>query len=214
MQAAPARPRVIIADDHALVLEGLVTLLAPDYDIVATAEDGPTLLRQVDELRPDLVLLDISLPLVNGIEAAREIGDRQPETRIIMVTMHADATFVRQSFAAGASGYVVKRSASRELLTAIAQVLAGGTYVTPLISAEPAEGATAARASSFGRLTHRQKQVLQQVAEGRSAKEIASTLAISVKTVEFHKNGVMRSLGLRTTADLVRFAVKHGLVSA
>lgn len=213
MQATPSKPRVIIADDHALVLEGLVTLLSPDYHIVATAEDGPTLLRAVEALKPDLVLLDISLPLVNGIEAAREIGDKFPETRIIMVTMHADATFVRQSFAAGASGYVVKRSASRELLTAISVVLAGGTYVTPLVSSEPVETSAASRTASFGRLTHRQRQVLQQVAEGRSAKEIAATLAISVKTVEFHKNGLMRSLGLRTTADLVRFAVKHGLVS-
>jgi DNA-binding NarL/FixJ family response regulator len=214
MPDTAAKPRVIIADDHALVLEGLVTLLAPEYDIVATAEDGPALLRSVDALRPDLVLLDISLPLLNGIEVARDIGDRFPETRIIMVTMHADATFVRQSFAAGASGYVVKRSASRELLSAISAVLAGGTYVTPLISPESPDGSPGVRAGSFGRLTHRQRQVLQQVAEGRSAREIAATLTISVKTVEFHKNGLMRSLGLHTTADLVRFAVKHGLVSA
>lgn len=214
MQAESCKPRVIIADDHALVLEGLVTLLARDYDIVATAEDGSELLQKVEEIRPDLVLVDISLPLLNGIEAVREIAARQPDTRIIMVTMHADATFVRQAFAAGASGYVVKRSASRELLAAISEVLAGRTYVTPLVASEPVDGTASARTASFGRLTQRQRQVLQQVAEGRSAKEIAATLAISVKTVEFHKNGLMRSLGLRTTADLVRFAVKHGLVTA
>lgn len=213
MSPASVRPRVIIADDHALVLEGLVSLLSSDCDVVATAEDGPTLLRHVEELRPDLALIDISLPLVNGIEAAREIASRVPDTRTIMVTMHADANFVRQSFAAGASGYVVKRSASRELLTAISEVLAGRTYVTPLVAYETADGPPGASDSSFGRLTHRQRQVLQQVAEGRSAKEIAATLSISVKTVEFHKNGLMRCLGLRTTADLVRFAVKHGLVS-
>ena len=214
MPAAVARPRIIIADDHALVLEGLVTLLSHDCDIVATAEDGPTVVKRVEEFRPDLVLLDISLPLLNGVEATREITARMPEARVIMVTMHADATFVRQSFAAGASGYVVKRSASRELLQAIAQVLAGGTYVSPHVTSDHGSEPPGLPASSFGRLTHRQKQVLQQVAEGRSAKEIAATLAISVKTVEFHKNGIMRSLGLRNTADLVRFAVKHGLVSA
>lgn len=212
----PARPKIsiLIADDHLLVVEGLRGLLSPYYDIVATVDNGNSLLREAQRLRPQIILVDISMPVLNGIDATRQLATLLPGVKIIVLTMHSDATFVRQAFAAGAAGYVVKRSASRELLTAIEEVLAGRTYVTPLVAQGLLEATGAASsASPLGRLTPRQQQVLQLVAEGRAAKEIAAALNISVKTVEFHKNGIMRALGLYTTADLVKFAVRHGLVS-
>jgi DNA-binding NarL/FixJ family response regulator len=199
-----------------MVAEGIRTLLEPKYDVVGVAEEGRALVRAAEELQPDIVLLDITMPVLNGIEAARHIRRLVPRTKLIFVTMHSDATFVHEALRAGASGYVVKRAAVKELSTAIDEVTRGRIYITPLVTEnfvrsmvtsgdEPRE--------PFARLTARQREVLQLVAEGKSVKEIAGGLGIAPKTVEFHKTAIMRTLALHTTADLTKYAVKHGLVS-
>jgi len=209
------RPRVLLADDHALVAEGLWHLLEGDFDLVGTVEDGRTLLKTATQLRPDVILLDISMPGLNGIDAARQLTKLVPESKLIIVTMHNDATYVGEAFRAGAVGYLLKRCAARELVQAIRTVLAGRPYLTPLVSADAqVPGTTTGLApADRGRLTARQREVLQLVAEGRSAKEIASALTVSVKTVDFHKARIMGHLNLRTTAELTRYAVTHGLVA-
>lgn len=208
------RPRVLIADDHTLVVEGLRKILEPECQVVGAVEDGRSLLLAAEKMKPDIILLDISMPLLNGVEAARRIRAALPGARMIFVTMHADATYVAGAFRAGASGYVLKRCASLELLKAIRHVLAGHPYVTPLIKNDiplesPGWPVEAGRQS--GELTDRQREVVQLVAEGRPVKEIATILNISSKTVAFHKTNVMRRLGIRSTAELTRYALEHGI---
>lgn len=214
------RARVILADDHTLVLQGIGKLLEGHFDLVGTAEDGRAALEAARKLRPDVILLDVAMPLLNGIDAARQIRKLVPETKIIMLSMHADAMYVTESFRAGCSGYLLKRSAASELVFAIEEVLKGRYYVTPAVAKdvmkpvfeEPEESPTRPPVSTRP-LTPRQREVLQLVAEGKSIKEIANVLGISVKTVEFHKSRIMSGLNLHTTADLTRFAVAHGIVS-
>jgi DNA-binding NarL/FixJ family response regulator len=201
--------RLVLADDHALVLAGLRKLLEPEFEVVAAVEDGRALVEAVVRLRPDVVLLDISMPLLNGLEAARQLKERAPESKLIFVTMHADVDYVAEAMRAGASGYLLKRSAAGELVAAIRRVLDGGAYVTPL-----AHRASGVRGRSPGGLTARQREVLQLVAEGRSTKEIAAILRVSVKTVEFHRSALASRLGLRTTAELTRYALERGIISA
>ena len=168
------RPRVLLADDHTLVLEGLSKLLADHCDLVGTAEDGRALVEAAERLRPDLILLDISMPLLNGLEAARIVRTKVPEAKIVFLTMHADPTYAREAFRAGASGYLLKRSAASELATAIATVLRGQPYVTPLFPDEvlrPLGGQLRTLAPETGALTARQREVLQLVAEGHTALE-------------------------------------------
>ncbi len=205
----------MLADDHALVLGGIKGMLESSYDVVGVAEDGRQLVRAAEELKPDIILLDISMPQLNGIEVARRLAKSLPDTKLIFVTMHADATFVTAALKAGASGYVIKKSAPRELVKAIEEVRRGRTYVTPLVTRGFVDSVLAPYESSetFGRLTPRQREVLQLVAEGHSIKEIAARLFISPKTVEFHKSRIMKALGLRNTAELVKYALKHGIVS-
>ena len=211
-----SRTRLVICDDHAMVAEGMRTLLESKYDIVGIAEDGRAAIKAAEEFQPDIVLLDISMPFLNGIEAARQIRKQIPSTKVIFVTMHSDATFVHEALRAGASGYVVKRAAVRELTTAIEEVRRGRIYITPLVTENFVRSMVSTGDESrepFGRLTARQREVLQLVAEGKAVKEIAAALAIAPKTVEFHKTAIMRVLSLHTTADLTKYAVKHGLVS-
>jgi DNA-binding NarL/FixJ family response regulator len=211
----PGKPRLLIADDHALVLEGLKRILESDCELLGSVEDGRALLRAAGELRPDIVLVDISMPLLNGIDAARQLLQIHPQIKVIFVTMHADPDYVAEAFRAGASAYLLKRSAASELLTAIQEVTRGRYYLTPLLQREalaPLLGAEARTPSST--LTSRQREVLQLVAEGRSVKEIASILKVSAKTVEFHKSALMERLGIRTTAELTRYAISRGLVTA
>jgi DNA-binding NarL/FixJ family response regulator len=207
---------LVLADDHSLVAAGLRSILEGKFDVVGMADNGRALVRTAEQLRPDAVLLDISMPELNGIEAARQLRKLLPEVKLIFVSMHTDATFVREALRAGGSGYVAKQSAPAELATAIEEVLRGRTYLTPLVTKSFVEHTLTPESStpSLGRLTPRQRVVLQLVAEGRSGKEIAARLGLSPKTVEFHKSNIMRALGLRTTADLVKYAVRHGLVSA
>jgi DNA-binding NarL/FixJ family response regulator len=207
------RPRVLLADDHALVLDGLRKILEPECEVVGAVEDGRSLLAAAKKLQPDIILLDISMPLLNGVEAARRLRAAAPDAKVIFVTMHADATYVAGAFRAGASGYVLKRCASLELLKAINQVLNGREYVTPLIGKDLQDlpGWPRGAGEASGELTVRQREVVQLVAEGHPVKEVAAILNISSKTVAFHKANVMRRLGIRSTAELTKYAIEHGI---
>ena len=209
------RTRVLLADDHTIVAEGLASLLEPEYELVGRVQNGRDLLRAADELDPDVIVTDISMPLLNGIEALRQLKKTKPDVRVVFLTVHADVTYVTEAFRAGARGYVLKQSAAEELRSAIRTVHEGGTYVTPLITKELGDLLESDQASERLTvvLTPREREVLQLLAEGRSVKEIAAVLDISPRTVEFHKYNVMEKLGLRTTAELTQYAIKHGIVS-
>lgn len=209
------KARVLLADDHRILLEGLSRLLEPEFELVGIVEDGRALLDAAEKLRPDVIVADISMPLLNGIEAVRRIKKAQRDVKIVFLTMHPDVSYAAAAFEAGASGYVLKHSAPSELITAITSVLAGGQYVTPLISGELMEFFRAGghkEPDGLSRLTPRQREVLQLLAEGRSAKEIATILGISSRTVEFHKYKMMEELGVKTAVELIRFAVKQGII--
>jgi DNA-binding NarL/FixJ family response regulator len=207
-----------MADDHSLVLAGLRKLVEGEGEVVGTVEDGRALVEEAQKLRPDIILLDISMPLLNGLDAARQLTKLVPEAKLIFLTMHATPTYATEAFKAGASGYLIKRSAASELKQAIQAVIRGQHYMTPLITKDVLaatlhhpEGQMRQRPVAM--LTPRQREVLQLVAEGKSTKAIATLLHISVKTVEFHKARVMELLDLHSTADLTKYAVAEGLVS-
>ena len=210
------KPRLLMADDHALLLDGMRKLLEPDFELVEAVNDGRAAVEAFERLKPDLLLLDIGLPLLNGIEVARQVRRDSPDARILFVTMQEDPIYVEEAFRAGGCGYVLKQSAGRELVEAIRTALLGRTYLSPVIAARIGmDGIDLANNPSQlfdRRLTPRQREVLQLVAEGKSMKEIADVLRISVRTVEFHKNGIMQELGVRTTAELTRYALEHGIV--
>ena len=210
------KPRVLMADDHSLILAGLRKLVEVECDVVGTVEDGRALVEAAQKLRPDLILLDISMPLLNGLDAARQLTKLVPESKMIILTMHASPTYATEAFQAGASGYLLKRSAASELSQAIQSVLQGQQYLTPLITKDvldsvfkPSTGKRGTPASTA--LTPRQREVLQLVAEGRGTKEIATILSVSVKTVEFHRFRIMQQLDIHTTADLTKYAITHGI---
>jgi DNA-binding NarL/FixJ family response regulator len=208
----------LLADDHTLLLDGIRMLLEPEFELVGCVEDGQALLTAAMESKPDVILLDISMPVLNGIDAAHQLRKILPSAKLIFVTMHADADFVTEAFRAGAAGYLLKRSAASELLTAIREVLKGNHYVSPLVTRNALDlfisSAKTGGSKLADRLTPRQREVLQLVAEGRSRKEIASALSISVKTVEFHKATLMRELNLRTVADFTLYAIEHGMIAS
>lgn len=210
------RARVLLADDHKIVTEGLRSLLEPEFELAGVVEDGRAMVAVTKELNPDVVVADISMPLLNGIEAVRQLKKDGMRAKVIFLTMHPDVTYAIRAFEAGASGFVLKHSASSELLTAIREVLKGRTYITPMIAEELMQvykGASQRRKKAPPQLTPRQREVLQLVAEGLSAKEIASLLNISARTVEFHKYRMMEDLNLRTNAELIQFAIKEGIAS-
>ena len=193
------RPRLLLADDHTLLLEGIRLMLEPEFELVGSVEDGQALLAAAKTLKPDVILLDISMPVLNGIDAARRLRKLLPSAKLIFLTMHADPDYVAEAFRAGAMGYLLKRAAASELLTAIRAVLKGNHYVSPLVTRNALESLISSPkpGGKFSdRLTPRQREVLQLVAEGRTRKEIAAILNISVKTVEFHKATLMRELNL------------------
>ena len=208
------KPRILLVDDHALVLEGFRRILEGHYELVGTVGDGRALLEAAKTMQPDIVILDVSMPLLNGIDAAAQLKKICPKAKIIIVTMHADTDHVRSAFEAGASAYVLKRSAVDELEQAIRAVLEGHSYITPLITKELVDVFLATDSEKSRGLTPRQREVLQLLAEGRTAKEIANLLNITSRTVEFHKGQIMDHLNLRTTADLIKYALTHGIVSA
>ena len=210
------RPRIILADDHTLVLEGLRKIIEDECDVVGTAEDGRKLLQVVQQHNPDVVVLDVSMPELNGLDAARQLHKLLPLCKIIFLTMHADPTYAKEAFQAGASAFLLKRSAATELLLAIQAVLKNQFYVTPLIAKEvllPLLGGTEQASEDTQLLTPRQREVLQLVVEGKAVKDIASILNVSCKTVEFHKTKIMRDLNLHSTVELTKYAVAHGIVS-
>lgn len=214
-----SKKTVLLADDHQLMLAGLKAVLSNDFDIVGAVTDGRQVVSCVQRLRPDLIVMDIGMPNLNGIEAARQLQEISPGTPIIFVTQQLDGHYVRAASEAGARAYVAKHSAATELFEAVEAINAGRYYVTPLVNVgEPERYALrdpAANPAGFfgGRLTGRQREVLQLVAEGKSAKEISTALDISTKTVEFHKKSLMDELGVRTTAELIRYAIAKGIVS-
>ncbi len=210
------KTRLLMADDHTLVLEGLQRILESEVELVGAAENGRDLVRMNEQLKPDVVLVDISMPQLNGIDATRQLLKTTPNTKVIFVTMHADADYVAEAFRVGASGYLLKRSAASELVAAIQEVMKGRYYVTPLVTREalsPLFGGRTEPNKLSSTLTPRQREVLQLVAEGRSVKEIATILKVSAKTVEFHKSALMERLDIHTTAELTRYAIGHGLVA-
>jgi len=210
------RIRVGIAEDHQLVLDGIRKVIEGECEVVGTATDGRVAITMATEQSPDVMLMDIALPLLNGLDAARQIKQVNPNIRIVFVTIQTNRDYVREAFEAGASGYVLKQSASSELFSAIYEVYNGRFFLSSLIAERFLAGKLTAGETNplrlFTALTPRQREVLQLVAEGRSAKEIAAQLYISVKTVEFHKKHLMEELNLRTSAELIRYAVEKGFV--
>ncbi len=210
------RPRVIVADDHPVIQEAIQALLDPEFEVVCMVADGRALLEMADRHRPAAIILDISLPALNGFETARNLGQLLPNVKVVFYSMHNQADYVREAFHAGGSGYVCKTSASAELATAVREVLRGHQYISLPGSVAEVISVKSKRTGSsmFRELTPRQREVLQLVAEGKSAKMIAADLKISSKTVEFHKSSMLASLKLRTTAELIRYAVESGTVGS
>ena len=208
------KTRVLLADDHQIFLEGLKGLLEPEFDLVGTVADGMALVKEAERLRPDVIVADISMPLLNGIDAVRQLKKSGHRLKVVFLTMHPDVSFANLAFEVGASGYVIKSSASHELITAIHQVMMGKTYVTPEIAGELIQSykkLDPVQKVFKQNLTDRQKEILQLITEGHSTKEIADILCISTRTVERHKYNIMQELKLKTTADLVKYAIKQGI---
>ncbi len=209
--------RVLIADDHPLMAEGLRGLLASEYDVLGIVTNGRMLVKEALALRPHVVCLDIGMPEMNGIQAAAELSREGSRAKLVFVTQQLELPYLRAAFRAGAAGYVAKQTASHELLEGLRQVLAGRQYITSLLAAEAQElrGELHRDLSKAyaDRLTPRQREVLKLTAEGRTMKEISLELAISLKTVEFHKSSLMNELGLRTTAELTRYALAHRFIT-
>ena len=208
------KTRVLLADDHTLVAEALKSLLAEPFDLVGVVHDGRALVEAAEKLRPDVIVTDISMPLLNGLEAVRQLRERRPETRIIVLTMHRDTHLAASAFRAGVSGYLLKISPSEELVKAIREVAQGRSYVTTLLAKDLINLLMdpATTRENEAPLTARQREVLQLIAEGRTMKEVAGLLNISPRTAESHKYDIMQALSVRTTAELVQCAVRMKLV--
>jgi DNA-binding NarL/FixJ family response regulator len=211
----PKRSRVLLADDHTLVAEGLGSLLREEFELVGQASDGRALLRLAAALRPEVVVTDITMPLLNGVDAVRELRQVAPETRVVVVTMHADPRLAAEAVRAGATGYVLKHSAGQELIHAVREVSCGRVYITPLIAHDVISvlAGTPPAGPDLPRLTSRQRQVLQLVAEGHSMKRVAALLNVSRRTAETHKYQLMAHLDVHSTAGLVQHAFRMGLLS-
>jgi len=207
-----SRPRILLADDHALLLGSFEKLLSGEFEVVGQAGDGRALVAAAERLKPDVIVLDVAMPLLNGLEAARQIKQKQKGVKLIFLTMTEDPDLASEAFRIGAAGYLVKRSAASELTTAIREVVQGRSYITPLIADGLIGTLLRPAAPAAPRLTSRQYEVLQLLAEGHSMKEIASLLNISARTVAFHKYGMMVQLKVKTTAELVQYAVRQHII--
>ena len=210
-----ARPRVLLGDDHVMFCEGLRSILEPHFEVVGIVENGQELVAAAERLRPDVVVADVSMPLLNGIGAARKLQKMKRPPKIVFLTMHADATYATEAFRAGASGYVLKSSPASEIVTAIQESIQGRTHISAVVAGGVLGGLMESRTDQKERaaeLTPRQKEILQLIAEGKSPKEIAVVLNVSPRTVEFHKYRIMEATGVRTIAELTRYAVNHGIV--
>jgi DNA-binding NarL/FixJ family response regulator len=209
------KTRLLLADDHTLVAQGLEALLKDVFELVGIVHDGRSLLDAAETLRPDVIVTDLSMPLLNGLDAIQQIRARRPNTKVIILTMHGETQLAVDAFRAGASGYMLKVSPAEELITAIQQVAQGRAYVTTLLSKDLItlllEASNHSRAGD-PLLTARQREVLQLIAEGRTMKDVASILNISPRTAESHKYEIMQVLGVQTTAELIRYAIRLKLV--
>ena len=206
------RPRILMADDHTMLLDAFRTLLEPEFDVVGTVSDGRKLLEEFSRLHPDVVLLDIAMPLLNGLDAGRQLKAQRKSVKLIYLTMNPNPDLAGEALRLGASGYLLKSSAFQELKQAIHEALRGRSYITPLIAGD-AVGSLIERPNNRHELTMRQREVLQLLAEGRSMKEVGAILDVTPRTVAFHKYRMMEQLRVKTSAELVQFAVKQGVVA-
>ena len=208
------RPRVLLADDHLMLLEGLSNLLQPHFDVVGVVLDGRDVVDAVKRLDPDVLVLEISMPYLSGIDVASQLRRDGCRAKIVFLTMHRDATYAARAIEAGAAGFVIKHSAAGELVAAIHEVLKAGTYIAPQIASQlPASLQRKVPSSNqtLDKLTPRQQQVLRLVVEGRSAKDVAVALDISTRTAEFHKARLMKTLGVQNMAELIKYAIRAGI---
>ena len=211
-----SRPRVLLADDHRMVAEGLKSLLADDFELVGAVENGHALVAAAKKLRPDVIVADITMPQLNGIDALHQLKKHNPDVKVVFLTMHQDRAYARRALEAGAAGFVVKHAAPDELVMAIHAALKGKIFIAPALTGDVlSDMQNIAKQKKDGKdaITPRQREILQLLAEGRSAKEIAQALSISARTVEFHKYQMMETHGLHSSAELVHFAIKHGIVT-
>lgn len=205
------RPTVLLADDHAIVTEGLASLLQREFSLVGTVADGGRLIDAARRLRPDVIVTDVAMPGMGGLEALRRLRADKIPAKVVFLTMHADAQLAAEALRAGASGFVVKHAAGKELVAAIHDALRGETYVTPELSSEVLQILARHGSTAGGSLTARQREVVSLIAAGRTMKEVAAALGLSPRTVETHKYQIMGTLGLKTTAELIRYAIEQGL---
>jgi DNA-binding NarL/FixJ family response regulator len=211
------RARVLLADDHRVVAEGLKSILSAEFDVAGVVEDGRAMIVAAKALRPDVIVSDITMPELNGIEALEELKKHDPNVRVIFLTMHRNVVYARRALQAGACGFVLKQSAPEELIMAVRAALDGRLFITPLLAGELLDATRRGprqTTDQLASLTLRQREILRLLAEGLSAKQIAAKLGISHRTVEFHKYKMMESLGVKTNAEVIQFAIKHGLVEA
>jgi DNA-binding NarL/FixJ family response regulator len=209
------RPRVLLADDHQIVVEGLTSLLKEEFELVGVVGDGHAMIEAARKLRPDVIVADIAMPRMNGIDAFLQLKKDIPRIKVVFLTMHHEVVYARRAIESGAAGFVLKHSAAAELIRALHSALCNKTYITPSLTGEVIRAMQRGPQSEEpgASLTPRQREIMQLLAEGRSAKEIAGALGISPRTVEFHKYQMMESLGLHNTAELILFALKHSLVT-
>jgi len=208
------RPTILIADDHKMFAQGLAGLLEEEFDLVAIVDNGHALIEEVDKVQPDLILVDISMPVLNGLDAVRRLMQKHSTAKVVFLTMHADTRLLREAFQSGGVGYVLKQSAGEELIFALREVMAGRKYISPTIEKErekESQTPTAAVYKENFTLTPRQREVLQLLSAGYTMKEIASRLNISTRTAESYKYQIMEGLGVQTTAELIQYAIKLGL---
>lgn len=207
--------RILLGDDHALILNGIRATLEPQFSVVGQARDGVALVKAAEELRPDIVVLDISMPLLNGFEAARKIRETLPTIKLIFLSQHLNPAYLREALKIGATGYVLKAETSEELQTAVKTVLRGETYISPSFG-EDVVAKLWDRSGEVNRqsavLTDRQREILQLIVDGRGNKEIADVLQLSIKTIEFHRGKIMNKLGVHTSAELAKVALQRGLI--
>jgi len=210
-------PRIIIADDHTLVAEACRKLLEQDYDVVATVSDGRALVRAVAELRPHLVIVDVAMPILNGLDAGQQAKELIPSVKLIFLTMNHDADLAAEAFRRGASGYLVKTCAASELVVAVREVLRGKSYLSPMIAKDTVDfllRQDKKLVDEAERLTERQREVLQLLAEGKCMKDVASVLNVTTRTVAFHKYRIMEVLNIKTNAALIQYAIRNHLIAA
>jgi DNA-binding NarL/FixJ family response regulator len=209
------RTSILLADDHSMICEGLKKMLEPEFEVIGCVKDGHALVKTATELKPDLVLVDVGMPVLNGLDAVRELKKIVPRVKVIFLTMNPDPDIASEALRIGASGYLLKNSEGEELLRAVRGAVRGSSYVTPQMS-EAMEESFIRNPKSVGRpkqLSDRQREVLQMLAEGRPMQEVADVLHISRRTVRFHKHQIMEELGIKTNAELVQYAVKHSIVT-